>query len=257
MSYDDDNSFLLEQRLRNNFMGFGDASLKVVGVGEQIVTYPGLFSSAPLDGGALLLRKMLHIAEKGWTYTQHSSSLEQNRSHASVMASVNEQFSIENLHWSLAHATSIGAAELRSLSELGVGVTLQNHAYLSGEGPAAGPPYRRILDSGVKAGGGTDARGRSPMNPWMSIYYMVTGKNSSGDLINAGQTIERDEALRMYTRDNAWFIKEDSALGSIEAGKSADLVVLSGDYFNMPDDEIRDLKSLLTIVDGEIVHDIL
>ena len=95
------------------------------------------------------------------------------------------------------------------------------------------------------------------MNPWMSIYYMVTGKNSSGDLINAGQTIERDEALRMYTRDNAWFIKEGSALGSIEAGKSADLVVLSGDYFNLPDDEIRGLKSLLTIVDGEIVHNVL
>ena len=93
------------------------------------------------------------------------------------------------------------------------------------------------------------------MNPWMSIYYMVTGKNSSGDLINAGQTIERDEALRMYTRDNAWFIKEDAALGSIEPGKSADLVVLSGDYFNIPDDEIPGLKSLLTIVDGEIVHE--
>ena len=93
------------------------------------------------------------------------------------------------------------------------------------------------------------------MNPWMSIYYMVTGKNSSGDLINAGQTIERDEALRMYTRDNAWFIKEGSALGSIEANKSADLVVLSSDYFNMPDDQIRGLKSLLTIVDGEIVYE--
>ena len=93
------------------------------------------------------------------------------------------------------------------------------------------------------------------MNPWLSIYYMVTGKNSSGDLINAGQTIERDEALRMYTRDNAWFIKEGSALGSIEADKSADLVVLSADYFNIPDDEIRTLKSLLTIVDGEIVHE--
>ena len=255
LSYDDDSSFLLEQRLRNNFMGFGDGSLKIVGVGEHIVTYPGLFSSAPPDGGALLLRKMLHIAEKGWTYTQHSSSLEQNRSHASIMAEVNEQFSIEKLHWSLAHATRIGEAELNSLRELGVGLTLQNHAYLRGEGPAAGPPYRRILDSGVKAGGGTDARGGSPMNPWMSIYYMVTGKNSSGNLINAGQTIGRDEALRMYTRDNAWFIKEDAALGSIEAGKSADLVVLSADYFDVPDDEIRTLTSLLTIVDGEIVHE--
>ncbi len=257
LSYDDDNSYLLEERLRNNFMGFGDGKLKIVGVGEHIVTYPGLFSSAPPDGGALLLRKALDIAEKRWTYTQHSSSLEQNQSHACIMAKVNENISIEKLHWSLAHAFNIDEPELKSLSELGVGVTLQNHAYLAGEGPAAGPPYRRILDSGVKAGGGTDARGVSPMNPWMSIYYMVTGKNSSGDLINAGQTIERDEALRMYTRDNGWFIKEGSALGSIEAGKSADLVVLSGDYFIMPEDEIRGLKSLLTIVDGEIVHNIL
>ena len=64
-------------------------------------------------------------------------------------------------------------------------------------------------------------------------------------------------SLRMYTRDNAWFIKEESALGSIEVGKSADLVVLSGDYFNVPDEEIRGLKSLLTIVDGEIVYDSL
>ena len=255
LSYDDDTSFLLEQRLRNNFMGFGDGRLKIVGVGEHIVTYPGLFSSAPPDGGALLLSKLLLVAEKGWTYTQHSSSLEQNRSHASIMAKVNEHFSIEKLHWSLAHTFSIGETELNLLSELGVGVTLQNHAYLAGKGPAAGPPYRLILDSGVMAGGGTDARGVSPMNPWMSIYYMVTGKNSSGDLINAGQTIERDEALRMYTRDNAWFIKEGSALGSIEANKSADLVVLSSDYFNMPDDQIRGLKSLLTIVDGEIVYE--
>ncbi len=254
LSYDTDDSFLLEERLRNNFMGFGDGMLKVAGVGEHIVRYPGLFSSAPPDGGALLTRKMQHIAEKGWTYTQHSSSLEQNRSHADIMARVNKQIPLSNLHWSLAHAFSIGDTELSALRELGVGITLQNHSYLAGKGPEAGPPYRRILDSGVKAGGGTDARGVSPMNPWFSIYYMVTGKNSAGKLVNTGQTITREEALRLYTRNNAWFIKEESDLGSIEVGKSADMVVLNKDYFSISEEEIRSLKSLLTIVNGEITY---
>jgi hypothetical protein len=107
----------------------------------------------------------------------------------------------------------------------------------------------------VIAGGGTDARGISPMNPWFSIYYMVTGKNSAGKLINSGQTIERDEALRLYTRNNAWFIKESSDLGSIEVGKSADLVVLNKNYFKITDSEIRGLESQLTIVNGEISYD--
>jgi predicted amidohydrolase YtcJ len=254
LSYDTEDSDLLEQRLRNNFMGFGDDRLKIVGVGEHIVQYPGLFFKAPPDGGALLSRKMQHIAESGWTYTQHSSSLEQNRSHIAIMARLNKQVPLKNFHWSLAHAFKIGAPELSALREMGVGLTLQNHSYLAGKGPAAGPPYRRILDSGVKAGGGTDARGISPMNPWHSIYYMVTGKNSAGDLINAGQTISRAEALRLYTADNAWFTKEEAQLGSIEAGKLADLVVLNKDYYKISEEEIPELKSLLTVVNGTITY---
>ena len=63
------------------------------------------------------------------------------------------------------------------------------------------------------AGGGTDARNVSPMNPWLSIYYMVTGRNSAGELINEGQLISREEALGLYTRDNAWFIAEEEVAG--------------------------------------------
>jgi predicted amidohydrolase YtcJ len=149
---------------------------------------------------------------------------------------------------------SIGDQELARLKALGVGVTLQNHAYLNGKGPDAGPPYRKILESGVKAGGSTDARNVAPMNPWASIYYMVTGKNSAGDIINEGQTISREEALRIYTRDSAWFTKEESMLGSIETGKLADIVVLSDDYFKVAEDQIRKLQSVLTIVGGDIVY---
>jgi len=90
------------------------------------------------------------------------------------------------------------------------------------------------------------------------IHYMVTGKSTDGRVINGGQTLTRLEALRLYTVENGWFLKEEAALGSIEAGKLADLVVLSDDYFDpkrVPDDAIRRLRSVLTVVDGRVVHE--
>ena len=90
------------------------------------------------------------------------------------------------------------------------------------------------------------------------IYYMVTGKNSDGEMINPGQTITRYEALRLWTATQGWFSKEEDKLGSIEVGKLADLVVLSDDYLDtgaVSDDDIRHLSSVLTIVGGRIVHD--
>ena len=84
---------------------------------------------------------------------------------------------------------------------------------------------------------------------------MVTGKNSSGQIINAGQTLTRDEALRLYTVANGWFVKEENKLGSIEKGKLADVVVLNDDYFSVSDESLKKLGSILTIVGGRIVHD--
>ena len=84
---------------------------------------------------------------------------------------------------------------------------------------------------------------------------MVTGKNSAGDLVNAGQTITRMEALRLYTTGSAWFSFDESRLGSLEPGKLADLVVLSEDYLTVPEEKIRTLQSVLTVVGGKIVHE--
>jgi hypothetical protein len=89
------------------------------------------------------------------------------------------------------------------------------------------------------------------------LYYVVTGKNARGELINAGQTLTRAEAIRLYTAANGWFLNEEDVLGTIEPGKYADLAVLSADYFDaraVGDDAIKDLRSVLTIVGGEIVH---
>jgi hypothetical protein len=78
-----------------------------------------------------------------------------------------------------------------------------------------------------------------------------------GELINAGQTLPREQALALYTQANGWFLGEEDVLGTLEPGKYADLVVLSDDYFDaaaVSDEAIRDLHSVLTIVGGEIVH---
>ena len=99
-----------------------------------------------------------------------------------------------------------------------------------------------LVDSGIRVGAGSDSAQISTLNPWNVISYMVTGKGSNGTLINDGQQLTRMEAIRLYTVENGWFLKEEDRLGSIEPGKLADLVVLSEDYFDsarVPDEAIR------------------
>ena len=105
-----------------------------------------------------------------------------------------------------------------------------------------------ILDSGIHTGMSSDGMQISTMNPWINMYYVVTGKNARGELINAGQPLTRDEALRLYTAENGWFLHGGARLGTIEKGKYADLVVLSEDYFDpraVPDEKIKDVHSVL------------
>jgi predicted amidohydrolase YtcJ len=87
---------------------------------------------------------------------------------------------------------------------------------------------------------------------------MVTGKNAAGVLINDSQQLTRIEALRLYTAANGWFLHEEDKLGSIEPGKLGDVVVLNDDFFDstkVPDEAIKRLKSVLTVVDGKAVYD--
>jgi predicted amidohydrolase YtcJ len=111
-----------------------------------------------------------------------------------------------------------------------------------------------LVDLGIPVGGGTDSTNAQPMNPWYMIYYMVSGKNVGGYAVNAGQELTRMEALRVYTLGSAWFSRDDEDLGSIEIGKLADLAVLSDDYLTVPEEDIRSLRSVLTLLGGEVVY---
>ena len=64
---------------------------------------------------------------------------------------------------------------------------------------------------------------------------------------------EREEALRLYTVGSSWFSTEDGKKGGIAPGQLADLAVLSADYFSIPEEEIKQLESVLTIVGGKVV----
>ncbi|KAJ3552892.1 hypothetical protein NPX13_g11006 [Xylaria arbuscula] len=96
----------------------------------------------------------------------------------------------------------------------------------------------------------------APLNPWIHAYYAVTGKNALGQEINAGQQLNRLELLRLYTRANQWFLggEDEQLLGSIEVGRLGDLVVLNEDYFDVPDETLKKLRSVLTVVGGAVVH---
>jgi predicted amidohydrolase YtcJ len=107
----------------------------------------------------------------------------------------------------------------------------------------------------IPVGGGSDATNVGPLNPWLMMSFMTTGKNNAGVVINtSGQSCTRLEALRMYTIGSAYFSFDDHELGSIEKGKLADLAVLSGDPLTVSDEEFKKLRSVLTLQAGKIVH---
>src|SRR4029077_16621278 len=118
-----------------------------------------------------------------------------------------------------------------------------------------GAQFRTIVDHGIQTGIHGDGVHIAPLNPWLQMYFATTGVNSLGDRVNGDQQISRQEALRLFTRGNSWFLRMEDKIGSIEPGKLADLAVLDRDYFAVPDAEIRKIRSVLTVVDGKIVHD--
>jgi predicted amidohydrolase YtcJ len=116
------------------------------------------------------------------------------------------------------------------------------------------PPFRRVQDSGIHWGLGSDATAVTPSNPFYTLSLAVTGKMVGGRHVNR-QSVTREEALIAHTRSNAFFMFQESNLGSLAPGKYADLLVLDRDYLTVPADEIKDIKPLITMVGGKVVHD--
>jgi len=245
------------RRVLNAFANFGDDMVRSSGIGEFATNWP-LFG--PPFGPANFVDALKIVAQRGWAFQQHTLSLFEDQFTVGTFETVNKTFPIADLRWSIGHVPQIDQTVVNRLKAIGAGVAVHPFRYLSNSATQGGPPLRMILDSGVRVGAGSDSAQISTLNPWNMIYYMVTGKNVVGNLVNNGQQITREEAIRLYTVANGWFLREEDKLGSIEEGKLGDVVVLSDDYFDpsrVPDEKIRKLHSVLTVVDGKVVHDLM
>jgi predicted amidohydrolase YtcJ len=175
---------------------------------------------------------------------------------------INKIHPIKGLRWTFSHADQVSEAQLERMKKLGMSVQLHSRPLIQGmlmhkvHGDKAWdmPPFRRVQDSGVHWGLGSDATAVTPSNPFYTLSLAVTGRMVGGHQVNR-QSISREEALIAHTRANAYFLFQEGNLGSLARGKYADLLVLDRDYFSVPEQEIKDIKPLLTMVGGKVVHD--
>jgi predicted amidohydrolase YtcJ len=235
----------LKERLKNQFQFFGDDVLMTGAIGEFLAqgVGPSFVEAARL------------VAQAGWRAESHSLSTSDFMSEISAYELANAEFPIGDLRWVVAHVPFITDEWIGRLKAIGGGISLFGASrYLTGSAASNGPRYRAILDSGIHCGMSCDGMQVAPLNPWLGMYYATTGRNARGQLINDGNQITRQEVLRLYTEANGWFLRMEDRVGSIEEGKLADLVVLDRDYFTVPDDDLKKIRSALTLVGGEVVH---
>ena len=233
----------LRERVRNSFPFFGDDMVRTGGIGEFIAGPKASTEAAKL------------LARERWRAEVHSLSRTDFQQEIQDYEAAHKESPITDLRWVVAHVPFITAEWVNRLKALGGGLSLTSWRYLAGTPEQNGPPFRMIVDNGIPAGMSSDGMQIAPMNPWLHMYYAVTGMNARQVLINGGQQITRQEVLSLYTARNGWFLREEDRIGTIEPGRLADLVVLNQDYFAVPDADLRRTRAVMTVVDGKVVYD--
>jgi hypothetical protein len=169
---------------------------------------------------------------------------------------------IRDLNWTIMHVFHPSEAAIAKMAEIGIAATVQDHPVLLGhnqrrwwgdERAASAIPIRKLIDAGVLVGGGTDGP-VVPVDPFLAMWWMTTRQVLKGYALGREHAITAKEALALYTINNARIMGVAKERGSIEAGKLADLAVLSQDILAVEPDAIARTKALLTVVGGRIVH---
>jgi predicted amidohydrolase YtcJ len=241
----------LKERLRNQFQFFGDDMMMTGSIGEW---------AAPLSPRDVWFEAQRLVAQAQWRNENSPQSLAALQQVVEAYEACDAEFGIKHLRWMAHHVPFVSADLLTRLKNLGCGVEMGAFRWVTSAATTppttnVGPPFRTIYDHGVQVGIHGDGVHIAPLNPWLHIFYAVTGINSYGVQVNPGQHLTRLEALRTFTRNNAWFLKMEKKIGTLEVGKLADMLVLNRDYFTVPDADIRKIRPVLTIIDGTVVHD--
>ncbi|AJG23568.1 Exoenzymes regulatory protein AepA precursor [Cupriavidus basilensis] len=204
------------------------------------------------------------LAENRWPWRLHATYNETISRALDVYEKVAKDVPFDGLHWFFDHAETITDRNIDRIAALGGGIAVQHRMAYQGEyfverygarAAEATPPIKRMLERGVKVGAGTDATRVASYNPWVSLYWLTTGKTVGGlSMYPQANLLDRETALRLWTEANTWFSSEEGKKGQIQAGQLADLAVLSADYFSVPGDEIQDITSVMTVLGGKVVY---
>ena len=219
--------------------------------------------SDPKPEQLVLWRKLItEIAKDRLPLHVHANLQDTIGAFLDQIEAVNKEYPIKNLRWVLAHVNQINASHLVRMRELGMYAAVHPWAVINGGinerifGDAAHDmaPLDTIQKSGIVWGFGSDGSRANQILPFTTLWWAVTGKMVGGAKV-LRQTIGREDALIAHTRKNAFLVFQEDNLGSIQAGKLADLLVLDRDYLTVPADQIKDIKPVMTMVGGRIVYD--
>jgi predicted amidohydrolase YtcJ len=251
--------------------GQGDDLYRINGAGEMLVYSAADFEDfleprpdMPANMEADLTAVVRLLAANGWPFRLHATYDETLARALDVYEAVDREVPFDGLHWIIDHAETISPRNIDRIRALGGGIAVQHRMAYQGETfidrygkvqAEKSPPIKRMLAAGVPVGAGTDATRVASYNPFVSLYWLISGKTVGGTpMYPAANRFERMEALRLWTVGSSWFSSDDGKKGALAPGQLADCAVLSADYFSIPEEDIKSLESVLTIVGGKPVY---
>jgi predicted amidohydrolase YtcJ len=183
-----------------------------------------------------------------------------------------EDFPVRDRRPSISHASFMSAEAIAKMQTLGVVANLQPAwLYLDGgtlrqhfglERLAYFHPYRTLFEKGVTVGGGSDhmqkigsLRSINPYNPFLGMWTTIVRQpRRASEALHPEQTLTREQAIRLYTINNAFLTFQEDRKGSLERGKLADFIVLDRDILTCPVDQVKDIKVESTYLNGTRVY---
>ena len=209
--------------------------------------------------------------DKGWQLTAHAQGGGAVDVMLDTLAKLNDERSIAPSRSLLIHASFQSPEAIARMKKLGILGDVQP-IWLYLDGPAIEKvfghpgmryfiPLRTYRKSGIVLAGGSDHmigfdknKATNPYNPFLSMWIAVARKMTSGEVLYPEERLTRQEALQMYTTWPAYMQFNEQNRGSIERGKLADVVVIDRDYLSCPEDQIKNIEPLMTIVNGQVAY---
>ena len=246
--------------------GWGKKAQEVYGINDPGYRGELFFSKDEL------IRLITVADEAGWKFTAHVTGGGGVDTLLAAFEAVNHSSPINKKRFSIIHGNFYTTDAIRKMADMGIYADMQPAWYfkdtellnevLGEDRIRTFHPYHSMMKAGIMINGGSDHMVKldpdasiNPYNPFLAMWSVITRKTDRGTVFNPEEAISREQALKMYTINNAYASFEENLKGSIEAGKLADLVVLSDDILTCPAERIREIKSLLTILNGRIVFD--